>query len=319
MWVAASMMGLGLVLLAGGGEALVRGAVGLATLARVSATVIGLTVVAAGTSMPELVVSLEAATYGKTDLAVGNVVGSNIFNIVVILGIASLIAPLRVVGNIVRLEYPVMLLASIQLFLLSRDGRIDRLEGGFLVMCLVAFVAYAVWTATSATTRRERAEFEQAVKHTATRTASWWRHTLLVAVGIGSLMVGSNVLVVGAVAFGQALGVPETIIGLTVVAAGTSLPELAASCVASVRGNHDIAVANVVGSNIFNVLAIAGTTALIHPLPVPEPILERDMWWMIGASILLLPIIKSGLRVSRFEGAVLIGGFAAYLVVLFRA
>jgi cation:H+ antiporter len=317
-WV---LIAAGLALLVGGGEALVRGASGIALLARVTPAVVGLTIVAAGTSMPELVVSTQAAVEGSPGLAVGNVVGSNIFNIGAILALAALVRPLRIQGNTVRLEWPVMMLAAFQMHLLSRDGSVDRLEGGFLLGAMLAFIAYAVWVGRRATAAVEEAEFEQLA------TASFGRvgrsalmsNLAAVAVGIGMLAGGSTALVRGAVAVATDLGVSDAVVGLTIVAAGTSTPELVTSLVAARRGRDDIAVGNVVGSNIFNLLGILGTTALVQPLPVPAEIIARDSWWMIGACLLLFPLMKSGMRINRLEGAALFMGFCTYTALLIRA
>lgn len=308
----------GFALLVGGGEALVRGASGLALLARITPAVVGLTVVAAGTSMPEMVVSVQAAFRGNPGLSMGNVVGSNIFNIAAILGVTALIRPLRIHGNTVRLEWPVMILASLQLLLLARDGTVDRLEGGFFLVGLIAFTAYAVWIGRQSSTAAEKEEFEDMVTASFGRTGG-----VAVAFNAGAILggaallaLGSSALVRGAVAIASSLGVSDTLIGLTIVAAGTSTPELVTSVVAAWRGKDDIAVANIVGSNIFNVLGIAGVTAAIVPLPVPADILARDMWWMLGFSLLLFPLMRSGMRISRIEGAVLFGGFVTYMALL---
>jgi cation:H+ antiporter len=308
----------GLALLVGGGEALVRGASGIALLAKVTPAVVGLTIVAAGTSMPELVVSLQSAIEGSPGIAVGNVVGSNIFNIAAILGLTALVRPLRTQGNTVRLEWPVMMLAAFQFHLLARDGSVDRLEGGFLFTALVAFIAYAVWLGRKSATQVEKEGFEELATASFGRTGNTAVTFNIVAVilGVGLLAGGSTALVRGAVGVASALGVSDAVIGLTIVAAGTSTPELVTSIVAAWRGRDDIAVANVVGSNIFNVLGIAGTTALVHPLPVPAEILARDNWWMLGASLLLFPLMKTGMRVNRVEGAILFVGFAAYMALL---
>ncbi len=311
---------LGLALLVGGGEALVRGASGVAILARVTPAVVGLTIVAAGTSMPELVVSTQAALAGSPGLSVGNVVGSNLFNIGAIVGIAALVHPLRIQGNTVRLEWPVMMLAALQLHLLSRDGLVDRLEGAFLLAALVVFIAYAVLLGRKATAAVEQAEFADVATASFGRTgrAATLLNVGAIVAGGGLLAGGSTALVSGAVGMASALGVSDATIGLTVVAAGTSTPELVTSLVAARRGQDDIAVGNVVGSNIFNVLGILGTTALILPLPVPDTIIARDNWWMIGASLLLFPLMKSDMRITRAEGAVLVGGFLVYMTLLVR-
>jgi cation:H+ antiporter len=312
------LIGAGLLLLVGGGEALVRGASGLALIAKVTPAVIGLTIVAAGTSMPELVVSLQAAIEGSPGIAVGNVVGSNIFNIAAILGLTALIMPLRIQGNTVRLEWPIMFLATFQFYLLARDASIDRLEGGFLLTALVAFMAYAVWLGRKNTTAEEKQGYVELV------TASFGKigiaavlfNIAAVVLGIALLAAGSTALVRGAVGVASAFGVSDAIIGLTIVSAGTSTPELVTSIVAAWRGRDDIAVGNVVGSNIFNILGIVGTTALVHPFPILPEILSRDCLWMLGVSLLLFPLMKTGMRVNRLEGGVLFSIFATYMVVL---
>ena len=312
------LIAVGLTFLVAGAEALVSGASGLALLAKVTPAVVGLTVVAAGTSMPELVVSLQSAIEGNSGIAVGNVVGSNIFNIAAILGITALIRPLRIQGNTVRLEWPVMMLAAFQFHLLARDANVDRTEGAFLLTAMVAFTAYAVWLGRKSATRQEKEGFEEIT------TASFGRtgitavafNILAIILGIGLLAGGSTALVRGAVGIASELGISDTVIGLTIVAAGTSTPELVTSLVAALRGRDDIAVANVVGSNIFNVLGIVGMTALVHPLNVPYEIITRDNWWMLGASLLLFPVMKTGKRVSRIEGSILAAGFIAYTSVV---
>jgi len=320
MSLAVLSIALGFVLLVLGAESLVRGANGLALLARVSPTVIGLTIVAAGTSMPELVVSVDAAIEGSPGLSLGNVVGSNIFNLAAIVGCVAIIRPLRIQGNTVRLEWPIMMLSSFLLHLLGRDGTIDRLEGAFFFAGIVAFMGYAVWVARSAATKLEREEFRDlaAASQRRGRSNAWLFNIAAVLLGGLLLSGGATVLVGGAVTLARTLGVSPTVIGLTVVAAGTSLPELATSVAAALKGQDDIAVANVIGSNIFNVLGIVGTTALILPLPVPDEIITRDDWWMLGISFLLFPLMRSGMRISRLEGTVLVVCFVGYLFVLLR-
>ena len=311
----------GLLLLVSGGEALVRGASGIALLARITPAVIGLTVVSAGTSMPELVVSLQAAVRGNPGLAIGNVVGSNIFNIAAILSLTALVRPLRIQGNTVRLEWPVMMLAAIQLLLLARDSSIDRLEGGCLLGALIAFLAYVVWLGRRDAASLERVDLDKVVTASFGRTGATAvvLNCAAVVVAVALLAGGSHSLVCGAVGIASTLGVSDTVIGLTIVSAGTSAPELITSMVAAWRGKDDIAVANVVGSNIFNVLCIAGATALVHPLSVPAEILQRDIWWMLGASALLFPLMWTGMRVTRGEGALLLVGFVTYMTVLLRS
>lgn len=311
----------GLLLLVAGGEGLVRGASGIALLARVTPAVVGLTIVAAGTSMPELVVSVQAAMGGNPGLSMGNVVGSNCFNIGMIIGLTALILPLRIQGNTVRLEWPVMMLAAFQLHLLARDSTVDRLEGGFLLVALVVFFAYATWLGRKNATAEEQHEFEGVATASLGRTGApaMAFNVLAVVIGGGLLAGGSTLLVKGAVGLASGMGVSDAIIGLTIVAAGTSTPELVTSLVAARRGNDVIAVTNIVGSNIFNVLGIVGTSALILPLSVPAELLARDHWVMLGFSVLLFPLMYTGMRVRRAEGAVLLAAYVAYAVVLIGA
>jgi cation:H+ antiporter len=309
----------GFLLLIFGGEALVRGASGIALLARMAPSLIGLTVVAAGTSVPELVVSTKAALSGSPGLAVGNVVGSNIFNIGAILGFTAVFYSLRVQGSTVRFEWPVMMLAALQLHMLARDGQVDRLEGAFLLVGMVAFIAYVVSISKSDEFVASDEDQVTTASFGKTGAAAVMLNCLAILVGIGALGAGASVLVKGAVSIASSAGVSEAVIGLTIVAAGTSLPELMTSLIAARRGQDDIAISNVVGSNIFNVLGILGATAAIHPLYVPTEILLRDNWWMMGASLLLFPLMKSGMRVTRIEGFILLSGFLAYLAILLRA
>ena len=308
----------GLALLVAGGEALVRGATGIALLARITPAVVGLSVVAAGTSMPELVVSLQSALEGNSGIAVGNVVGSNIFNIACILGLTALIRPLTIQGQTVRLEWPVMMLAAFQLHLLSRDGVLDRLEGAFFVAALVAFVAYVVKLARTALDAREQAELAEVVDASFGRTGATAAafNVLAILVGVAVLAGGSTLLVRGASSLASGLGVSDAIIGVTIVAAGTSTPELVTSIVAARRGNPEVAVGNIVGSNIFNVLCIGGLVAMITPIPVPAEILARDNPVMLAVSLLLLPLMRSGMRVNRAEGAFLFAVYGVYLAYL---
>lgn len=311
----------GFLVLILGGESLVRGASGIALLARIAPAVVGLTVVAAGTSMPELVVSVRSAWIGSPGLAVGNIVGSNIFNIGAIIGLAALVRPLRIHGVSLVREWPVMLLASMLLHLLARDGLLDRLEGFFFLTALVAFAGYLVWVV-----RGEQATGAVAGSTEELSTASFGRvgapaialNSIAILVGMGLLAGGAHLLVAGAVGIASGFGVSDTIIGLTIVAAGTSTPELITSLVAARRGQDDIAVANVIGSNIFNVLAVGGGAAVILPLEVPAQVIEYDDLWMLGFSVVLWPLMRTGHQVSRKEGALLLVGFIAYMLSLIR-
>jgi cation:H+ antiporter len=303
----------GLAMLYFGGESLVRGASALAARLGVSALAIGLTVVAFGTSTPELVVSLDAALSGANDISVGNVVGSNIANIALILGLASLIRPVLVEAKVVRIDAPIMIVASLGSIGVLANGTVSRVEGALLVSCLVAYVGFTSWQA-----RREssavREEFASAA---AEAPAKAWVATLLVVAGLALLVAGGHALVAAAVELATALGVGQAAIGLTIVAVGTSLPELATSVIAALRGQGDIAVGNVVGSNIFNILGVLGITAGVRPLH-PGGITWLDLSVMVAlAGALALMLV--GRRLGRTEGALLLASFVGYTSWLLAA
>jgi len=318
------LLSIGLVLLAGGGEALVRAATTLAEIAGVTPAVIGLTVVAAGTSLPELVVSVVAAMEKQPDIAIGNVVGSNIFNVAAALGVTAMVFPLPVHGNAVRLEWPVMFLASVMCLVVARDGVIGRLDGAVAVLALVAFIVYSVRIARRRITAPEAVELGDQVEDRDIDAAGS-RATprlivplLVLLAGVMALVVGGKLLVDGAVALARIAGMTERQIALTIVAGGTGAPELATSLMAAFRRRTDVAVANMIGSNIFNVLGILGVTAMITPIPVSPAIVASDMWWMIGTAALLLPVLWIGRVISRGEGALLATAYVAYVVLLLR-
>jgi cation:H+ antiporter len=321
--VALFLVVVGLALLAGGGEALVRAATTLAGLAGVSPAVIGLTVVAIGTSLPELVVSLVAALGGQPDLAIANVVGSNIFNVAATLGLTALLLPLPVHGSAVRLEWPVMFAASGLLLLVARDGAVDRVEGAAFLVGLALFVAYTVRVARRDVGAAEARSLADEVESRDLDAPGGRPPRLAVplavlAVGLVALVVGGRLLVDGAVAVARLAGMSERVIGLTIVAGGTGAPELATSLVAALRRRTDVAIANMIGSNIFNVLGILGVTALVRPVPVADAVLRVDLWWMLGTTVLLLPLLYTGARLSRLEGGLLVAAYGAYLTVLLR-
>ena len=305
----------GLALLALGGEALIRGAVSMARLARLSTAVIGLTIVAMGTSLPELSVSLLAALDGRSDIAMGNVVGSNIFNVAAIVGLTALVLPIQVHLTAVKLEWPFMFTASFVCLLLARDGLIDRLEAGFFLIALLLFIVYAIRVARTALTPSDEAELAHVVqRRTIARRLAV--DLGLIVLGLVLLAAGARLLVSGAVTIAQSAGLSERVIGLTIVAAGTSVPELAASIVAARRGQPDIALANVIGSNVFNVLGILGVVALIKPQTVNPQIIASDNWWMVGTAFALLPLMATGMRVNRLEGAALLAAYVTYVGLL---
>lgn len=304
----------GLIVLVGGAELLVRGASALAGRFGVSPLVIGLTVVAFGTSAPEIAVSLGAVFDGKPDLAIGNAVGSNTFNVLFILGLSALMRPLIVQQQLVRIDVPIMIGASLLLWLLVYDGRLGRFDGLMLFTGIVAYIVLALRLA-----RREKAvvqaEYEAGVP---IRTQRVWLIVALIVAGLAGTVVGARWFVQGAVLVAAWIGMSELTIGLTVIAAGTSLPELATSLVAVVRGQRDIAVGNVIGSNIFNVLAIMGLVGMVAPesILVPDAVRAFDLPVMIAVAIACLPIVFTGHLIQRWEGGLLLAGYVAYLTYL---
>jgi cation:H+ antiporter len=309
----------GLLLLVAGGEVLLRGAVGLATLLKMTPAVIGLTVVAAGTSVPELAVSMLAAVNGQTDIAVGNVVGSNIFNATVIVGLSALIMPLAIGGNTIRLEYPVLFLVTLLFVAVAEHGLITRLEG-ILFLCVYAgFTIYLVSLVREQMNAMEVRQFSQEVKELATvreQPPRAWLCAVLLASGVVLLAGGAHATVTGAVELALLLHWSERVIGLTIVAAGTGLPEVVTSVVSSLRGRDDVALGNVIGSNLFNILIILGMGAVIQPLPVAPGIIASDGWWMLGVTLLMFPLMYTGLRVNRWEGGLLLLVYGVYLTLL---
>ncbi len=314
IWSVALLL-VGLVVLTAGGELLVRGAAALAVAARVSSLVIGLTVVAMGTSAPELAVSLQAALAGQTDLAIGNVVGSNIFNILVILGISALITPLMVTSQLVRIDVPLMIAASVLVLVLGLDGRLGRVDGMILAALLVLYVTWTVWQSR----RVGRDAFAEEIEAELPRgRQSILVQLLLIAGGLILLGLGARWLVGGAVTIARHFGVSELVIGLTIVAAGTSLPEVAASILATVRGEREIAVGNAVGSNLFNLLGVLGLTAALGPagIAIAPEMLRLDLPLMIAVAVVLLPILYTGDRIARWEGGLFVGYYLLYTVYL---
>jgi cation:H+ antiporter len=311
----------GIVFLVAGGETLLRGAVGLATLLRLTPAIIGLTVVAAGTSVPELAVSAIAAYQGKPDIAVANVVGSNIFNITVIIGLCALIRPVAIIGNTIKLEYPVLALVTMLAVVIAQDGAINRLDATLCVAIYVGFTAYLVGLVreqvTAAEAREIKAEVEELTPAPSLPRA--WSSLAFVAMGIILLAIGAQLTVTGAVQLARLLGWSERVIGLTIVAAGTGLPEIVASLVSSVRGRSDVAIANVIGSNLFNILGILGLSAMIEPLPVHSALFTNDFWWMLGTTLILFPFMFTGRLLNRWEGAILLIIYGVYLRLLLAA
>lgn len=312
--VAFGMLMAGLVLLVLGAEWLVRGASQLAIRAGISPLAIGLTVVAYGTSTPELAVSVNAALSGQADIAVGNVVGSNICNVLLILGVSALAAPLIVSSQLVRLDVPLMIAVSLGTIGLAIDGNVSRMDG---LILLAAAIGYTVLQLVLARRESSKAVDVDVVAPAGSVIAS----ILFIVIGLGLLMLGAQWMVGSAVTIAKWWGVSELVIGLTVVAVGTSLPELMTSVVASLRGQRDIAVGNIVGSNLFNLTAVLGAAAAISPsgVAVAAETLRFDLPVMTAVAVICLPIFFTGSSIARWEGALLLAYYVAYVTYLVLA
>lgn len=289
---------------------LVKGSAALAIKAKISPLVIGLTIVAFGTSAPELVVNLNATLTGQGDIAIGNVIGSNIFNIGFILGISAIIYPIKVKEQLTKLDIPIMLVATILLVLFFWNGHLGRAEGILFVIGITLYTLFSLYYSRKKNLNKDNIELEEQPK-------PWFVDTLYMIGGLAILVFASRLLVNNAVSIAKELGVSEAVIGLTIVSAGTSMPELATSVVAAIKKNPEIAIGNIVGSNLFNILAIAGITATIHPIH-SNNVNYIDLLVMLGMSVLLLPLVKSGQKISRAEGVVLVIIYLSYLIWLLR-
>jgi cation:H+ antiporter len=307
----------GFVLLVVGAEGFVRGSARLAAVIGLSPLVIGLTVVSYGTSAPELAVSLRASLLGQAEIALGNVIGSNIFNILMTLGIASLIVPLTVAQQLIRLDVPIMIGVTGLMLMFAMDGELGRIDGSILLLGSVIYTAFLVLQSRQESDAEVQAEYEK--EYAGTGPKSWkqaLRNVLLLLFGLAMLVIGANMLVFGATEVAEAFGVSQLIIGLTIVAIGTSLPELATSIVACYRGERDIAVGNVVGSNIFNILTILGVTATATGVPVSSAAISFDIPVMLAVAVACMPIFYTGNRISRWEGLLFISYYVAYTAYL---
>lgn len=306
-------IGLGLVGLVLGGDWLVRGAVSVAKALGVSPVVIGLTLVGFGTSTPELVTSLQAALSGAPGIAIGNVVGSNIGNILLILGIGACIAPVVVPRDVLRRDGTVVALATALCVAMVLLGDMGRLAGGLFVLALLGYLALVlVQDLRGAPTPAAEVYAHEAAVLPAVEMPTW-RALALALAGLVVTILGARALVAGAVGLAEGAGIPQAVIGLTIVAIGTSLPELVTTVIAMRKGQSDVALGNVLGSNIFNILGILGVTALVQPMQVPAQIVQVDIWVMAAATVLLLLLARSGWRIDRREGLAMLACYAAYL------
>lgn len=300
----------GLVVLVFGGNYLVKGASGIAAKANIPPLVIGLTVVAMGTSAPELIVSLKAALSGSPDISIGNVVGSNIANLGLVLGLTCLIFPVSVDANIIRQDWPMMMIASILFFIFTSDELLSFGEGLIMFSMIVAFTVYLIFRSKWSSSPHIPSDIE-------ITSGPYWKLLLYISIGCVALYFGAEWLVSGAVDIAQHMGISEKVIGLSLVAVGTSIPELVASVIAALKKESDISLGNLIGSNIFNILGVLGLTSMIEPIKVSAEIISMDVFWMLSIAILLFPLMYFGSRIGRMNGLVLLISYAAYMAVLF--
>ncbi|WP_417549432.1 calcium/sodium antiporter [Methylophaga sp.] len=300
------MLVAGLILLIVGAELLVKGASRLATSFGIPALVVGLTVVAFGTSAPEMAVSVKAAFSGQAELAIANVVGSNIFNILFILGLAALIMPLIVSQQLIRQDVPIMIGISVLALWMIQDGMIGKLEAAILFAGVVLYTVFLFY-------QGKKTGIDASVE--TEKPSPTWQNVLLIIIGLALLIVGARWLVQSAVTIASSFGVSEAVIGLTIIAAGTSLPEVMTSIVATIKGERDIAIGNVVGSNIFNILAVLGLSGLFSPTPLlaSEQLMQIDVPVMLGVAVLCLPLFFLGGTLNRFEGFLFLVLYVAYV------
>lgn len=308
----------GLIVLILGAELLVRGASRLAAAFGVSPLVIGLTVVAVGTASPEIAVSLQAAVSGQGDITVGNIIGSNIFNILFVLGVSAVFAPLLIAEQLIRLDAPIMVGISLLAYLLAADGKFGKLDSALLFSGVIAYTLFSLRQSRQEHKNVQQEYAQEYAQREASTPRNILKYLLLIAAGLGLLVLGARWLVNAATVIAVALGVSELVIGLTIVAAGTSLPEVATSVVAALRGESDIAVGNAVGSNIYNLLGVLGIAGLVAPggIDVAEHALRFDFPVMIFVAVITLPIFYIDSRISRFEGGLLFSYYLIYTAYL---
>lgn len=313
MFIYLSLLLLSLAILYFGADFLVKGSSSLALKAGIPPLIVGLTVVSLGTSSPELVVSIKAALSGQSEIAAGNVIGSNIFNIGMILGICALVAPLYITRSIIKQDMPFMIFGAILLPFFFMDGTITRWESG--LFCLGAIVYTLLLVRNAQKEKKSNLENpDKEIKESKPKT-NWMLDTFFVLLGLGLLIGGSSLLVDNATKIARLLGMSEAVIGLTIVAAGTGTPELATSIVATLKGNKDIAIGNVVGSNIYNVLLVLGISSMIKPISTTG-ISPVDTYVMLGFSLLLLPLMRTGYVLKRWEGGLMLCLYIIYLFYL---
>ncbi len=301
-----------LVILYYGAEGLVSGASSLAKRVGVSPLIIGLTIVSIGTSMPELVVSAKAAMIGQSALSIGNVLGSNMINIGVILGLSAMIYPIAVNRQLLNLDVPFMVFSSVLFLLLFLDSKISRVEAGLLILLFISYISYLIITSTKG--HKNKPEQKSLNTDEIKMSKHWSIDLLFIVVGLLALVYGSDLLVVNSIIIAERLGMSEAMIGLTIVAIGTSMPELATSVVAAIKKRSDIAIGNVIGSNIFNILLVLGVAGLIHPISTPE-INYMDSLFVVALGLVLWLFMKLGTRIRRWQGTTFIFIYVLYFII----
>lgn len=302
---------LGLILLLASGKFLVESSVSIARHFKIPSGIIGLTIVAFGTSAPELLVSLQAAVQGHPDMALGNVIGSNISNILLVLGITTVIFPLVVHRNSVLRDWPILISITLVLGLLLLDLNISRLEGGFLLLILIAYLVFSIFQSKKENKESKKHQTEEKVPH----KNKWGIAILIFLLACAGLAVGANLLVENASVLAKTIGISERIISITMVALGTSLPELTTSIIAAFKKETDISIGNIIGSNIMNIVSVLGITSMIKPIQSVPEVLKIDVPWMIGAAVLLLLFMipaRKG-RINRLEGGLMLVAYATYI------
>ncbi len=301
---------LGLVLLIVSGEFLVKGAVSLAYKYHISTLVVGMTIVSFGTSAPELLVSVNAALSGHPDISIGNVIGSNIANIALVLGLTALIFPIAVDRNSIRTDWPMMMFSTLLLYLFLADLELVWWEGLIMFCMLLCFIFYLIWSSRRATKMKKADSAEDSVEEVKSPLV---RDLVFIIGGCVGLMFGADLLVDGAVDVAKSFGISDLVISATIIAFGTSAPELMTSCVAAFRKHTDISVGNLIGSNIFNIMAIMGITPMVKALEINKEVVQIDMLWVTGIAAITLPILITNRRISRFEGGLLFVVYCSYI------
>ena len=298
---------LGLIVLIIGGEFLIKGSVGIANYFSISPLVIGMTVVSFGTSAPELIVSLKAALGGSPEIAIGNVIGSNIANLGLVLGITALIFPLMIDRQSIKVDWPMLMFASALFYLFTIDGIIERWEGATLFFALIAFTVWLIKDS------KKKLKGHQDIE---TKKGNIYYALIFTLIGLTGLYFGSEWLLIGAVDIAETAGMSKHLIGVTIIAFGTSVPELTTSCIAAFRKQTDISIGNLIGSNIFNIMAVIGLTGIVQPIRVDRTVLDFDVFWVVGIALALFPIMRFGFNVSRPKGAFLLLIYIAYVLIL---